>query len=111
MRNSVLTKAKDTMKNRARTGNVPMPSTPQEIHDLLCVYIKRQILNESGIRCHVDHIIPLREGGTHTPNNVRILSEKENLSRNRNPNIQCTPLDLQTTEQHHQYQEALKKLA
>ena len=111
MRNSVIRKAKDTMRNRARTGGVPMPSTPQEIHDLLCVYIKREILNESGIRCHVDHIIPLRQGGTHTANNVRILTEKENLSRNRNPNIQCTPLDLQTTEQHHQYQETLKKLA
>lgn len=111
MRNSVIAKAKDAMRNRARTGGVPVPSTPQEIHDLLCVYIKREILNGSGIPCHVDHIVPLGQGGTHTADNVRILTQHENLSRNHNPDIQCTPLDLETHEHHHKYQEALKKIS
>ena len=111
MRNSVLSKAKDSMRNRARTGGVPMPFTPQKVHDLLCVYIKREILNRSGIPCHVDHIIPLQHGGTHTADNVQILTEKENLLKNHNPDMKCTSLDLLTTEQHHQYQETLKKLA
>lgn len=110
MRNNTLTKAKDAMKTRARNANVPMPSTPEQKHALLCVYIKRQILNESGIECHVDHIVPLQHGGTHTADNVRILSKKENLLRNSNPHMKCTSLDLLTTEQHHKYQETLKKL-
>jgi len=110
MRNSLLIRAKDTMRNRARDAGVALPSDPQDRHALLCVYIKRSILAQDGIRCHVDHIVPLEHGGSHTAGNVRILTETENLRRRGNPEMECHPLDLTTPEQHIRYTEAVKKI-
>lgn len=110
MRNCVLAKAKEAMRTRARNANVPMPSTPQQVNELLRVYIKRRILAESGIACHVDHIIPLSDGGTHTADNVRILQEHENVKRHYFVDTVCHSLDLVTPEQWNTYNQIVKKL-
>jgi hypothetical protein len=110
MRSTVLAKAKETMKTRARNAKVPMPSTPEQVHALLAVYIKRQILAQSGIRCHVDHITPLEHGGTHTADNVRILSEHQNLARRYAPDTECVALDLVTPDHWNLYHKTVKKL-
>jgi CRISPR/Cas system Type II protein with McrA/HNH and RuvC-like nuclease domain len=33
------------------------------------------------IKMHVDHIIPLSAGGAHSPENLRIISARENLEK------------------------------
>lgn len=41
----------------------------------------RRISKETGIPHHVDHIIPLSKGGTHTRDNLQILTAEENLRK------------------------------
>lgn len=41
----------------------------------------RRVSKETGIPHHVDHIIPLSKGGTHTRDNLQILTAEENLRK------------------------------
>lgn len=106
----VLPRAKDAMRNRARTGKTVLPSTPEQRNELLKVYIRAQILQAHGIPCHVDHIVPLEHGGTHTADNVRLLDPGTNVARRYTPDLPCVPLELTTPEQLREYTETLKKL-
>ena len=46
------------------------------------IYIKcREISESSGVKHHVDHIIPLSKGGLHHPNNLQILTAVENSKK------------------------------
>ena len=86
-----------------------LPSDPEELLELFSVYLKRQILWDSGVFCHVDHIVPVSQGGTHTPDNVRILSDVENMRRYYRPDMECTPLDLTDLEQWMLYSEVMEQ--
>lgn len=48
-----------------------------ELQKGLCVYCKCDIK----IKYHVDHIIPLSKGGTHTPENIQILCPTCNVKK------------------------------
>lgn len=55
-----------------------------EIEKLLIKYRyedARRLSRETGVKHHVDHIIPLAKGGPHLPWNLQILTETENLSK------------------------------
>lgn len=41
----------------------------------------RRLTKETGIEYHVDHIIPLAEGGPHLPWNLQVITKPENLSK------------------------------
>ena len=41
----------------------------------------RKLSQATGIKHHVDHIIPLAQGGTHHPDNLQILTEQENTQK------------------------------
>lgn len=41
----------------------------------------RRLTKETGIKHHVDHIIPLAKGGPHLPWNLQVLTETENLRK------------------------------
>lgn len=109
LRRGVIPKAKSALRRRANKSRVPIPSCPEQYKDLLKVYIQAQILIRDGIPCHVDHIIPLEHGGTHTANNVRLLDPKTNMTRRYAPDTICVPLQLTTPNQLQEYTELIKK--
>lgn len=41
----------------------------------------RELTQATGIKHHVDHIIPLSQGGTHHPDNLQVLTEQENTQK------------------------------
>jgi len=41
----------------------------------------RRLSKETGVKHHVDHVIPLAKGGPHLPWNLRVITEAENLSK------------------------------
>ena len=71
-------------KNRIKQAT-PQWLTKEDLELIKDFYREAQrISEETGVRHHVDHIIPLHGenvSGLHVPNNLQILTEKENLSK------------------------------
>jgi hypothetical protein len=105
----VIPRAKNILVKRAKKSGVPVPVCPVQYTELLKVYIQAQILIRDGVPCHVDHVIPLEHGGTHTADNVRLLDPHTNMARRWNPDTPCTPLVL-TPEQLDEYKKLVKKI-
>ena len=56
--------------------------TPEEKIQIAKIYKEASNLSDrTGIRHHVDHIIPLSAGGIHHPDNLQILTESDNLKK------------------------------
>lgn len=56
--------------------------TEEEKDRVYKFYQDAKILSEqTGIKHHVDHIIPLSSGGLHHPDNLQILTKEENLQK------------------------------
>ena len=54
----------------------------EELDRIYRIYAESQFLTEvTGIKHHVDHIIPLSKGGMHHPDNLQILTATENLKK------------------------------
>lgn len=72
--------SKDIRKKRIRDGMVKL-SVEEEVR-LHEIYREAQkITLETGIEHHVDHIRPLAAGGVHHPDNLQIITAKENLAK------------------------------
>ena len=63
--------------------------TKQELKDIELYYILAQYLSEFGTKHHVDHIIPLSKGGLHHPDNLQVLTERDNRCKNAKLNYKC----------------------
>ena len=77
----------DAAKRRAaKIDRVPSWSTPQDLADIRSIYKAcKKISDKTGVKHHVDHIIPLRGklvSGLHTPTNLQIIPDYLNLQKN-----------------------------
>ena len=52
------------------------PEEKQQIND---IYKKAQEFKDQGLDVHVDHVIPVSKDGTHTSDNLVIISAEDNL--------------------------------
>jgi 5-methylcytosine-specific restriction endonuclease McrA len=72
--------AHQKVKRRRLMGLVEL--TPAEELQVKAIYRLRYTLTrETGIEYHVDHRIPLKHGGKHHPDNLWVITAKENLSK------------------------------
>ena len=56
--------------------------TPHEQQQVRAIYKLRTLLSRAtGVMYHVDHHIPLKEGGLHHPDNLWIITAEENLRK------------------------------
>ncbi|CAB5194942.1 HNHc domain containing protein [uncultured Caudovirales phage] len=77
----------DCAKRRAsRIQRTPCWLTDKCLKKIETIYAKAKKLEEkTGIKHHVDHIIPLQGklvSGLHVPSNLRVVTAKENISKN-----------------------------
>ena len=69
-------------KRRASLRNQTPDLTQEQVKEILTIYEEcSRISNETGIPHEVDHIIPICKGGLHHPDNLQILTMKENRSK------------------------------
>ena len=93
-REKVLTKCKQYYMNNkpkyfaksAKRRALKLEQTPiltqQEALDIQLLYKLAQQLTElGGTKYHVDHIIPLSKGGLHHPDNLQVLTQRDNLCK------------------------------
>lgn len=56
--------------------------SPEELDKIYKIYERCRLISEAtGIKHHVDHIMPLSKGGLHHPDNLQILTAEENLKK------------------------------
>ena len=78
---------RETYPERARLYNDRKRSqtpelTEEEREAVFAFYtMARYKTEETGIEHHVDHIFPISKGGQHTPDNLRVITAKENLMK------------------------------
>jgi 5-methylcytosine-specific restriction endonuclease McrA len=69
-------------KRRAAVRNQTTDLTQEQVKQILTIYEEcTRISTETGIPHEVDHIIPICKGGLHHPDNLQILTMKENRSK------------------------------
>ncbi len=65
--------------NAARRANMKISHLPPEERELIHkIYKKAQEFKDQGLDVHVDHVIPLSKDGTHTSDNLVIISAEDN---------------------------------
>ena len=75
-------KASRKAARRVKVSSQKKTLTPEELDRIYEIYKNCRMLTETtGIRHHVDHIIPIAKGGQHHPDNLQILTAEENLRK------------------------------
>ena len=78
--------ADNAAKRAAKKQRTPKWLTKEDFDKMKEFYKLANILtNQTGIKHHVDHIIPLHGktvSGLHVPSNLRVITAQENLSKN-----------------------------
>jgi 5-methylcytosine-specific restriction endonuclease McrA len=69
--------------NRLHVNNL------QEIEEINRIYRECSALNKAGKKSEVDHIIPLFQGGTHSVENLRIMSYTEHRKKSGDERKKC----------------------
>jgi 5-methylcytosine-specific restriction endonuclease McrA len=69
-------------KRRASVKNQTPDLTQDQVKKILTIYEDCSMISkETGVPHEVDHIIPICKGGLHHPDNLQILTMKENRSK------------------------------
>jgi tRNA nucleotidyltransferase/poly(A) polymerase len=78
-----LNSAKEAKRRAAKLNATPSWLKPEDLAHIKRTYKLRDLMFEiTGIKYHVDHIVPLKGKdvcGLHVPWNLRVISEKDNL--------------------------------
>lgn len=61
----------------------------KDIEAINRIYRERDLLNETGARFEVDHIVPLFQGGMHSVENLRIISYEEHRKKSGDERRKC----------------------
>lgn len=65
--------------HEARKKNAVSKLTSQQRTQVAAMYVAARLMTlNTGVRYHVDHIIPLSRGGKHHPRNLQILTAEQN---------------------------------
>jgi 5-methylcytosine-specific restriction endonuclease McrA len=74
-------------KRRARKRSATPPLTAQERAQIAALYLAAQQLNllSAPGTYHVDHIVPIDDGGPHHPSNLRVIRALDNLRKGTRP--------------------------
>jgi hypothetical protein len=73
----------DPYSSRARTMRAEELLTHAGDPAIAAVYAQVPALEEAlGIKLHVDHVLPLARGGSHTASNLQIIPAHVNLKKN-----------------------------
>jgi len=78
--------ANDAKRHAAELQRTPKWLTKEDINKIKQIYYESRMLTlETGVKHHVDHIIPLQGkivSGLHVPSNLRVITETENVRKN-----------------------------
>lgn len=67
---------------KKRTNESFSDLSPEDKRKVFAIYRRaRDLTRKTGIKHHVDHIIPIKLGGKHIPENLRVITAKENLEK------------------------------
>jgi RNA polymerase sigma factor (sigma-70 family) len=67
--------------NDLKRSQTPELTEEEKIQVLGFYTMARYKTEETGVEHHVDHIIPISKGGLHKPDNLRVITAKENLMK------------------------------
>ena len=68
-----------------KTNGTPVSLTKEESNMIREFYKEaKRLEKETGIKYHVDHIVPLSKGGLHIPQNLQVLTATDNIIKGDN---------------------------
>lgn len=80
--NPHITNANSARRRAYMKQALPAIQSEQDRLKILDMYAQAKLLEqETGIKYHVDHIIPISKGGMHIPSNLQILTAVDNLKK------------------------------
>jgi hypothetical protein len=71
--------SKTTPRRRQRIREQTPTLTPEQKLDIIEVYkLRDRLTQDTGITHEVDHIVPISKGGSHTPDNLQVITKDAN---------------------------------
>jgi RNA polymerase sigma factor (sigma-70 family) len=67
--------------NDLKRSQTPALTEEEKVQVLGFYTVARYKTEEAGVEHHVDHIMPISKGGLHKPDNLRVITAKENLMK------------------------------
>ena len=78
--------ANDAKRHAAELQRTPKWLSTEDIAKIKSIYLEsRKLTEETGVKHNVDHILPLQGklvSGLHVPENLRVITETENIRKN-----------------------------
>lgn len=76
-------------RRRAKIKETAVFLTKEDKAKVRALYVKaKELGSKTGLRYHVDHIVPVKKGGKHHPNNLQVLLAVENQRKSSRDPVQ-----------------------